>query len=96
MFKDEILENERRRKIYAAIKENPGLPIRQLQRILGIPLTSLQYHLTYMARRNIIVEEKSEHHAQYYVNPLDLEDKKALSVLRAEKAKRNSHVNSCE
>jgi predicted transcriptional regulator len=82
MFKDEILENERRGKIYATIKKNPGLHLRQLQRIMGIPLASLQYHLNYMTRRNVIFEEKSEHHTRYYCKLLEPEDKKVLSVLR--------------
>jgi predicted transcriptional regulator len=82
MFKDEILENERRSKIYATIKKNPGMHIRELQRIIGIPLASLQYHLIYMARRKVIIEEKSEHYTRYYYKPLEPEDKKVLSVLR--------------
>jgi predicted transcriptional regulator len=82
MFKDEILENERRGKIYASIKKNPGLHLRQLQRIMCIPLASLQYHLNYMARRNVIFEEKSEHYTRYYCKPLEPGDKKVLSVLR--------------
>jgi len=82
MFKEEILENERRQKIYATIKKNPGLHIRELQRVLDIPLASLQYHLNYMARRNIIIEEKAEHYTRYYCTPLEPEDKKILSILR--------------
>jgi len=82
MFKEEILENERRHKIYLTIKSNPGSHIRQLQRLLDIPLASLQYHLNYMARRNVIIEEKSEHYTRYYCSPLDPEEKKLLSVLR--------------
>jgi predicted transcriptional regulator len=82
MFKDEILENDRRRIIYSTIKKNPGLHIRELQRVLNIPLASLQYHLTYLARRSIIVEEKSEHYTRYYCTPLDPKDKKILSILR--------------
>lgn len=82
MFKEEILENERRSKIYTTIKKNPGLHIRQLQRILDIPLSSLQYHLNYMARRHVVLEEKSEHFTRYYSKPLEAEDKKVLSVLR--------------
>ncbi len=82
MFKEEILENARRQKIYATLKKSPGLHIRELQRILSIPLASLQYHLNYMSRRNIIVEEKSEHYTRYYCNPLDPEEKKLLTVLR--------------
>jgi len=82
MFKEEILENDRRRKIYAVIKKNPGLHIRELQRVLDIPLASLQYHLNYMARRSIIIEEKAEHYTRYYTKALDPEDKKILSILR--------------
>ena len=82
MFKDEILENERRGKIYATIKKNPGLHLRQLQRIMCIPLASLQYHLNYMTRRHVILEEKSEHYTRYYSKPLEAADKKVLSVLR--------------
>ncbi|MGA2386702.1 MAG: winged helix-turn-helix transcriptional regulator [Candidatus Bathyarchaeia archaeon] len=82
MFKEEILENERRRKIYTVILKNPGLHIRELQRIVGIPLSSLQYHLNYLSRRNIILEEKSEHYTRYYCKPLDPEDKRILVILR--------------
>jgi predicted transcriptional regulator len=82
MFKEEILENRRRSKIYATIQKNPGVHIRQLQRILGMPLASLQYHLNYMARRSVVIEEKSEHYTRYYYKPLEAEDKKVLSVLR--------------
>jgi predicted transcriptional regulator len=82
MFKDEILNNERRGKIYECIKKNPGLHLRQLQRSLHIPLASLQYHLSYMARKKIIFEEKSENYTRYYCKLLEPEDKKVLSVLR--------------
>jgi predicted transcriptional regulator len=82
MFKDEILENNRRSKIYVTIKKNPGMHIRQLQRILDIPLTSLKYHLNYMARENVILEEKSDHYTRYYSKPLKEADRKVLSALR--------------
>lgn len=82
MFKDEILENERRKKIYAVIEANPSIHLRELQRILGMPLATLEYHLGYMARRKIIFSETDGHHKRYYTKPLDPEDKKVLSALR--------------
>jgi predicted transcriptional regulator len=82
MFKDEILNNERRGKIYACIKKNPGVHLREIQRLLNIPLTSLQYHLNYMAKRRIIFEEKTENYTKYYCELLEPVDKKVLSVLR--------------
>jgi len=82
MFKDEILENERRRKIYATIEASPGIHLRELQRTSDIPLTTLEYHLSYMARRKILFAETQGHHKRYYTKPLDPEDKKLLAALR--------------
>jgi predicted transcriptional regulator len=82
MFKDEILENERRRKIYALIEASPGIHLRELQRILNIPLTTLEYHLSYMARKKILFAEAQDHHKRYYTKPLDPLDKKLLGALR--------------
>jgi len=82
MFKDEILENENRRKIYRLIEANPGTHLRELQRVLDMPLTTLEYHLSYMSRRRILFAEADSHYKRYYARPLDQEDKKVLSALR--------------
>ena len=58
MFKQEILENERRRKIYSFIDKNPGVHLRRLQRVLQIPLASVEYHLNYMVRKGVVIREK--------------------------------------
>lgn len=101
MFKDEILKNERRSKIYHCIKENPGLHLRSLQRCLNIPLTSLQYHLNYMVRKKIIYEEKSENYTRYYCELLERRDREILSFLRQKRLREivllvllNKKVNS--
>jgi predicted transcriptional regulator len=85
MFKDEILENERRRKIYSVIKSNPGIHLREAQRILNMPLATLEYHLNYMKRNKIVFGERDGHYVRYYVKPLDLEERKILSALRQRK-----------
>ena len=82
MFKDEILENENRKKIYEVIEVNPGIHFRELQRVLDIPLTTLEYHLSYMMRKRILFAETDEHFKRFYAKPLDDEDKKVLSALR--------------
>lgn len=82
MFKNEIIKNERRREIYSFIKANPGFHLRGLQRVLSIPLTSLEYHLSYMARKQIIFEEKNGNYMRYFCAPLVPEDKKVLLALR--------------
>lgn len=85
MFKDEILENEKRRKLYAIIEANPGIHLRELQRIVNMPVATVEYHLEYMHRKKIIYSEASEHVKRYYSKPLDPEDKKILSALRQKK-----------
>ena len=82
MFKDEILENENRRSIYNVIDASPGVHLRELQRNLNMPLTTLEYHLGYMVRKQIIFGEAEGHFKRYYAKPLDKEDKKVLSTLR--------------
>ena len=82
MFKDEVLENENRRRVYSVIEANPGIHMRELQRVLDMPLTTLEYHLTYMSRKKILFKESDGHYKRYYVRPLDSEDKKILSALR--------------
>ena len=85
MFKEEILENERRRKIYAIVEANPGIHLRELQRILNMPVATLEYHLSYMTRKMIIYSEAGAHYRRYYTQPLEPGDKRLLSVLRQRK-----------
>jgi predicted transcriptional regulator len=85
MFKDEILENERRRRIYSTIETSPGIHLRELQRVLDMPLATLEYHLDYMTRKKIIFGETEGHYKRYYAKPLDSQDKKVLSALRQER-----------
>jgi predicted transcriptional regulator len=47
-----------------------------------MPLTTLEYHLSYMARKKILFAETEGHHKRYYTKPLDPEDKKVLAALR--------------
>ena len=82
MFKEEILDNERRGKIYDFIRKNPGLHLRELQRRLTIPLSSLEYHLDYMVRKKILFRESEGHYTRFYAKHLDSEDKKILRFLR--------------
>lgn len=82
MFKEEILENENRRKIYESIESSPGIHLRELQRNLDMPLTTLEYHLSYMVRKKIIYSESDTYYKRYYARPIEEEDKKVLSALR--------------
>jgi predicted transcriptional regulator len=85
MYKEEILANENRRKIYEVIEANPGIHLRELQRVLDMPLTTLEYHLNYMNRKQLIYAENDANVKRYYAKPLDKSDKVMLSALRQQK-----------
>ncbi len=85
VFKSEILENKNRRKICRAVEASPGIHLRELQRMLDIAPTTLEYHLTYMARKKIIFGESDGHYKRYYARPLRDGDKKILALLGQEK-----------
>ncbi len=82
MLKKELLKNEIRRKIFRFLEANPGLHLRELQRRLEVPLTTLDYHLEYMARRKVIYKEKDGRFNRFYTKIFDDEDKELISVLR--------------
>ena len=82
MFREEVLENEYRRRIHQHIKENPGFHLRELQRRLDIPLSTLDYHLGYMVRKHVIECKQDGYYTRYYVTPLEKIDRKLLSILR--------------
>ncbi len=85
MSKDEILENANRRRIYAVIEASPGIHLRELQRILEMPLTTLDYHLDYMIRRKVIFSERKENVKRFYAEMFDAADKKMLTALRQQR-----------
>lgn len=80
--KEKILENDTRRAIYDFVKENPGLHMRELQRKLDIPLSTLEYHLDYLERKEILSEEEDRRYCRYFAEEYSEEERKLLSALR--------------
>ena len=85
MIKDFVLENSRRMRIYRLIRRNPGLHLRELQRRLDIPLSSLEHHVDYMIRKNILYREKDGRYTRYFSRQLTYDERKLISALRHEK-----------
>jgi predicted transcriptional regulator len=85
MLKETILENQRRKEIYTFLISNPGFHMRELQRRLNFPLTSLEYHLDYMVRKNLLRRERTGRFARFYAKLLTEKDKEIISILRQRK-----------
>ena len=85
MFKDIVLENSRRNEIYKFIKRNPGVHLREIQRRLKIPLSSLEHHVDYMIRHNVLYKERDGRYVRYFASQVMDEDRQLISALRHEK-----------
>jgi len=79
------IELEPRKKIYEAIKDNPGSHLRQLDRILDIPLGTIRYHIRVLTKRSLVISRKEGKYKRFYVKgEIDRSDKDRLAVLRKE------------
>ncbi|WP_421077663.1 winged helix-turn-helix transcriptional regulator [Methanothermococcus sp. Ax23] len=75
---------ESRKKIYNLIKKSPGIHFREIEKRLNMAVGSLQYHLHYLEKRNIIRSEHYGDYVRYFPKDCQLDDtdKKILSFLR--------------
>lgn len=89
MIKEDTLALETRRKIYNLILTYPGLHEREIARKLDMSLSTLDYHLHYLEKREIIVSKKDGRYTRYFVSKrIGAQDKRAISLLR-QKTPRN-------
>jgi len=77
------LELKTRRRIFNFIKKHPGIHEREISRNLNIPLSTVDYHLHYLTRRNLAVTDDDGHYKKYYIlGDINLKEKKLLGALR--------------
>ncbi len=85
---EKILQLEARRRVFEAVRDNPGIHMRGLQRETGIPMGTLRYQLRYLEKHGFVVEKKEGRMITYYPagagSVVDAQDKKYLAVLRQE------------
>lgn len=80
---ENILNLETRRKIYNFILKYPGLHIREISRRMGIPFSTLKYHLNYLVKRNLITEKSEGRYSRFYVsNKIGRKYKEIINFLR--------------
>ncbi|KAA0002848.1 MAG: transcriptional regulator [Thermoplasmata archaeon] len=83
MIKEDSLALETRRKIYNLILNYPGLHEREIARKLNISLSTLDYHLHYLEKREIIVSKKDGRYTRYFASlKVGMQDKKIIAILR--------------
>jgi len=81
--KEQIFELEKRRKIYSFVLRNPGMHLTDISRHLNIPRSTLDYHLAYLERKNLLKSENQGKYTRYFAQyELGTVDKEVLMFLR--------------
>lgn len=85
MKKRGIIKLKTRMLIYNYILKHPGLHFRELSRELKIPKSTLDYHLTFLKKLELIKIKSNGRYSRYYaMKQVDRRDKELINVLRQE------------
>jgi len=83
--KDKVLSFEKRKTIYNTILHNPGLHLRELNRLVDFSFGSLRYHINYLIKKDLIMSDKNKGFCRFYVSKkIGRKDKELLNLLRNE------------
>ena len=64
----DILELKKRREIYEFISNNSGLHMRDISRKMNIPFTTMQYHLNYLEKKELIISKNDGKYTRYFIS----------------------------
>ncbi len=85
---DEILNNEKRKKIYDFILDNPGTYFYKIVTKLGISNHVVVWHLKMLQKFNFIKVEKFENHNVYFDAQFNVKNSKFAYITSKEKVKK--------
>lgn len=80
---EDPLELETRRRIYLHIQKIPGAHMREIGRDLEIPMGTLEYHLHYLVKAELLTTRQDPRYTRYFATGgLSRRDKDVLALLR--------------
>lgn len=89
MRREDVLEYEKRRHLYALVRDEPGLHLRELERRSGLPLGTLRHHLEYLMAHRLVESAEDRNVTRFFVTDLDgPTDRRLLGALRQESLRR--------
>jgi len=82
-MKEDILELDNRRKIYQTISKFPGIHMREMEKVIGLAVGVLEYHLSYMVKSEILSIEEEGNKIRYFIrDDVSYGDKATIGLLR--------------
>jgi predicted transcriptional regulator len=80
---DDPLELDTRKRIYQYLQEFPGAHMREIGRELSIPMGTLEYHLHYLVKADLLTTRQDPRYTRYFATGgLSRQEKDVLAVLR--------------
>lgn len=80
---DDPLELETRRRIYQHVQKFPGAHMREIGREVEIPMGTLEYHLHYLVKADLLTTRQDARYTRYFATgELSRRDKDVLALLR--------------
>jgi DNA-binding transcriptional ArsR family regulator len=80
---EDPLELDTRRRIYQHLQKHPGAHMREIGRELEIPMGTLEYHLHYLVKADLLTTRSDPRFTRYFATgELSRREKDVLAVLR--------------
>jgi len=79
---NKVLELNTRKRIYYLVKKYAGCHFRDIERKSKIPASSLKYHLNYLTKHKLILEEKDGNNLRFFPKEFNTSNKVLLGFLR--------------
>jgi predicted transcriptional regulator len=77
-----VLELDARRKIYEVVRQFAGSHFREIERKSKLSTGTVKYHLSYLAKNELIKEERDGNNLRYFPKEFKPENRKLLGLLR--------------
>lgn len=78
-----MLALEARRKVYALVRDEPGLHLRELERRLGMPLSTLRHHLRFLEEHGLVDAVEDRNQKRWFTRlPVGREGRPLIAALR--------------
>jgi predicted transcriptional regulator len=85
MEEEPNLEIASRRRIYEHVCSHPGIHMREIQRVLDLPMGVLGHHLAYLEEHDIISSKQDRYYKRFYPSRMGARERTLLSSLRQER-----------
>ena len=83
-YEKKILELDNRRLIYNIVNKYAGSHFREIERISKLSTGVVKYHLSYLSKNGLIIEQKDGNNIRYFPKQITAENKTLLTLLRQE------------